>query len=275
MGKRDAIAPHWIKALIAQAFTVVSIDHRLCPQVSLSEGPIQDTRDAYHWCRNTLPALLNTDAGLDVDAKRIVALGWSAGGHLSTMLGLEEPKPRAVLNCYGALYFHDPSYRKPVNKIMSLIPPGPLHFPEAFMNKIYEEPVLTCTENAIIFNPATGAPEIDFSQPRNAWSFGHISRGTWIDAIGITGHEEKVDPALYFDSEFPPTMFLWGAEDEVVPVELARRAYEELRELGVETEIVVAEGFGHAFGAGLVEGTRGHEEFVMKPVEFLAECAWR
>jgi acetyl esterase/lipase len=273
MGKRDTIAPHWIKALTDRDFIVVSIDYRLSPQVSLYDGPIQDTKDAYYWCRTRLPEILKGDAGIEIDPHRIVALGWSAGGHLSMMLGLEKEKPCAVLNCYGPLYFHDPSYRKPVNKIMALIPEGPLEFNEAFMDKVHEEPVLTFTDSTITITPSTGRPEVDFSQPRNAWSFGNISRGTWIKAIGIEGQEGLVDPALHLDHDFPPTCFLWGEKDEVVDVRLARDAHKELKELGVETEIIVAEGFGHAFGAGLTEGTQGYEDFVVRPVEFLRKHA--
>lgn len=271
MGKRDNIAPVWTKALMDRGFVVVSIDYRLVPQVSLLEGPITDARDAYHWCRNDLPTILTKDASLNVDSTQIVALGWSAGGHLAMMLGAEKEKPLAILNCYGPLNFDHLSFSKSVNKIMPLIPAGPLKFDEALMNKVYDEPVLTFTENTIITNPATGKLEIDFSQPRNAWSFGNISRGTWVEAMGIKGQEELVDPARQLSKDFPPTMFLWGEHDEILPAELAEMAYEELKTLGVETEITVAKGFGHAFGAGLVEGTEEHENYVIKPADFLAK----
>lgn len=270
MGKRDAIAPHWINALTDRDFVVVSIDYRLCPQVSLLEGPIQDTRDAYHWCRDCLPDILKSDpdVGVVVDRDRIVALGWSAGGHLSMMLGgLEEEKPRAILNCYGPLFFRDPSYRKPVNKIMPLIPEGALDFDEDFMNKVYDEPVLTSFVG--LATNASGKMQIDFSQPRNAWSFGNISRGTWITAMRIDGHEGLVDPAVHLNKDFPPTCFLFGEEDELVPLRLAKDAYDKLRTCGVDTELIVAKGMGHAFGAGLVEGTEGYEKYVIKPIEFL------
>ncbi|KAF2098488.1 alpha/beta-hydrolase [Rhizodiscina lignyota] len=267
LGKRDTIAPQWIKALTDRDFVVVSIDYRLCPQISLYDGPIQDTRDAYQWCRGRLPDIVKSDVGVELDGNRIVALGWSAGGHLSMMLGLEKEKPCAILNCYGPLFFRDPSYRKPVNQIMSLIPEGPLNFDEDFMNKIHDEPVLTSAGAVKI--DASEKLEIDFSYPRNAWHFGHVSRGTWMKAMGIEGHEEMVDPALRLDKDFPPTFFLWGEEDQVVDVRLAEAAYEKLRASGVDTELVIAKGMGHAFGAGLVEGTEGYEKFVVLPVEFL------
>jgi acetyl esterase/lipase len=279
MGKRTDIASHWIKALTDRDFVVVSIDYRLCPQVSLHEGPVQDTRDAYHWCRKQLPDILKDDIGVELDSSRIVALGWSAGGHLSMMLGHESAKPCAILNCYGPLDFADQAYRQPVTRIMSLIPEGPLHFDENFMQKVYDDKhVLTYTEAAdvITTNSATGKPEIDFSRSRNAWWFGNMSRGTWIEALHLEAKDfPKVDPALNLTADFPPTFFLWGEQDEVCPSHLAQKAHQKLKALGVETEIVLAEGYGHAFGAGLVEGTSEFERFVVKPLEFLASHAHR
>lgn len=267
MGKRDQIAPHWIEELNDRDFVVVTIDYRLCPQITLWDGPIQDTRDAYHWCRDSLPEILKNDAGVDVDGDRIVALGWSAGGHLSMMMGAEEKKPLAILNAYGPMYFKDPCYRKPVHEIMPMLK-GKLSFDEDFMNKVHDEPVQTFTENIIIIN-AEGKPEVDFSQPRNAWHFGNISRGTWLKAMRLEGQEEKFDPALHLSKEFPPTCFLWGEKDDICNVKLAKDACNKLKELGVESELIIAEGLGHAFGAGMVKGTEQYEKLVVKPLEFL------
>ncbi|RFU25556.1 hypothetical protein B7463_g10773, partial [Scytalidium lignicola] len=252
MGKRDNIAPHWIKELTNRDFIVVTIDYRLCPQVSVYDGPIRDTQDAYHWCRDRLPAILI----------------W---GHLSMMLGLEEEKPCAILNGYGPLFLRDPSYRKPAKNIMPMIPEGSLDFDEDLMNKVYDEPVLTYY-NPVVTN-ASGKLEIDFSKPRNAWHFGHLSHGTWIKAVGIEGYEDLVDPALHLDKDFPPTFFLWGEKDELVDVRLAHDAYKKLSRCGVDTELTVADGMGHAFGSSFVEGTEEYEKFVVKPVEFLKKYA--
>lgn len=271
MGKRDQISPHWIEELHDRDFVVVSIDHRMCPQVTLWDGPIQDTRDAYHWCRNKLPEILKTEAGLDIDGSRIVALGWSAGGHLSMMMGGETEKPCAILNCYGPLYFKDPSYRKPVNKIMPGLE-GKLEFDPEFTKKVFDEPVQTFTENIIIIN-AKGQPEINFSEPRNAWHFENIHRGVFMKALGLEGNEDKIDPALLIDKDFPPICFEWGDEDEICDVRLARDAYEKLKGLGVDTELVVAKGYGHAFGPGLVKGTEDYQKLVIEPLDFLKKHA--
>lgn len=75
-----------IEYLVRNGFVVVSVDHRLCPNVSWSEGPRGDTRDAYHWCRTHLPDLLERDFGITVDGSRVVAFGHSSGAHLALLL---------------------------------------------------------------------------------------------------------------------------------------------------------------------------------------------
>lgn len=72
-----------IDYLANSGLVVVSADYRLCPQVSLYEGPIQDAKDAYRWCKEDLPTLLKNDESIDVDSSRIVVFGHSAGGCLA------------------------------------------------------------------------------------------------------------------------------------------------------------------------------------------------
>lgn len=272
MGTR-AIAPHWITELIKRDFVVVSIDYRLCPQISVLDGPIKDTRDAYHWCREQLPAILSRDAGVTVNENRIVALGWSAGGHLSMMLGgNEEKKPCAIMNAYGPLSFQDTPHRP--GKAGKIMPPPmitteqSLDFDDDFMNKIFDEPVVTSA--VPVKMNAEGQPTLDFSQPRAAWHFGHLGRGDWLEVMGLDGKVEGVDPAVYLGKDYPPTFFLWGEDDVLVDVKSAKDACDKLRACGVDSEITIAEGMGHAFGAGLVEGTEEYEKFVVRPIEFLS-----
>jgi acetyl esterase/lipase len=72
-----------IQYLTDSGFVVVSADYRLCPQVSLYEGPIQDAKDAYTWCKKSLPGLLKEEAQIEIDSARVVVLGHSAGACLA------------------------------------------------------------------------------------------------------------------------------------------------------------------------------------------------
>jgi acetyl esterase/lipase len=64
----------------------VLADYRLCPQVTLYEGPIQDARDAFRWTKTTLPDLIRNEVGITLDPSRVVAFGQSSGGTLALHL---------------------------------------------------------------------------------------------------------------------------------------------------------------------------------------------
>lgn len=66
---------------------VVAPAYRLCPQVSLREGPLADARDCLAWARTELAAALRRE-GVPVvaDAERIGVMGHSAGGMLALEL---------------------------------------------------------------------------------------------------------------------------------------------------------------------------------------------
>lgn len=106
---RKAIRPAQTRYLLANGFLPVSIDYRLCPEVSMIEGPIADVCSAYAWAKTRLPALA-APLGLKVDATKVVAVGWSSGGHLAVSLGWTardagmEP-PSAILSFYAPYDF--------------------------------------------------------------------------------------------------------------------------------------------------------------------------
>ncbi len=79
------VSSQQIEDLTAAGFVVVSLDYSLCPQVSLYNGPFQDARDSYYWCKGNLPSLLATE-GVKADATKVVAVGYSAGGTLALSL---------------------------------------------------------------------------------------------------------------------------------------------------------------------------------------------
>lgn len=83
LGSSNMIPKSQIARLIAKGFVVVVPEYRLCPQVCLYDGPIQDAKDVLKWCQEELPALLRKANNVEVDASRIVAMGHSAGGLLA------------------------------------------------------------------------------------------------------------------------------------------------------------------------------------------------
>ncbi|KAF2101891.1 alpha/beta-hydrolase [Rhizodiscina lignyota] len=271
-GRRDLITPSHIKAFVERNFVVVSPDYRLYPNISLYDGPIQDTRDAYHWCRKSLPSIMKEHLGIAVDGDRIVAFGQSAGGHLAMMLGLEKEKPRAILSFYGPLNLRNPFYRQPVKQIITLLAAGVPQFEQSFLDKVYDEPVTTSNETLVL--TASGGfkmpPEIDFAQPRNAWLFSIISNGTWVSEIVPESEVDRLDPICGFSEDFPPTYFIHGEADQVVDVNVVKDAHNKLKAFGVETEMVVVPGQPHAFDNALVAGDGMFENAIIEPINFAA-----
>ena len=86
MGSTAMIPKNQIINLIRMGFVVVAPEYRLCPQVSLYDGPIQDAKEVYHWCQKQLPGLLKEATGIEADSQRIVAWGHSAGGNMALSL---------------------------------------------------------------------------------------------------------------------------------------------------------------------------------------------
>ena len=90
----------------------MSLNHRLCPEVKLAEGPIVDVCDALDWGRNTLSSLTFQCPGLHIDGERVVAVGWSSGGQLAMSLAWTAPQkglrpPEAILAFYCPTDYED------------------------------------------------------------------------------------------------------------------------------------------------------------------------
>jgi acetyl esterase/lipase len=66
---------------------VVSADYRLAPQAKLPEI-IEDVRDFMRWVREKGPELFHADA------TKVIVAGSSAGGYLTMMTGILEPRPK-------------------------------------------------------------------------------------------------------------------------------------------------------------------------------------
>jgi hypothetical protein len=80
-----------IDFLVQKGFVVVTPEYRLCPQVSLYDGPIQDAKDVLVWCQKDLPALMS-EKNIPVNGTKIVSMGHSAGGTLA-LITVHPPSP--------------------------------------------------------------------------------------------------------------------------------------------------------------------------------------
>lgn len=106
---RRAIRPYQTQHLLDNGILPISIDYRLCPEIGIVEGPMEDMRDALTWSRESLPALARAH-GIIVDTEKVIVVGWSTGGHLAmtsawTSINSGVKPPKAILSFYGPTDF--------------------------------------------------------------------------------------------------------------------------------------------------------------------------
>ena len=106
---KRAIRPHQTQLLLDNGYLPVSVDYRLCPEIDLIAGPMTDVRDALDWVRNKLPAIAGA-RGVVMDPTKVIAVGWSTGGHLAmttawTCEEVRQEPPTAILCFYGPTDF--------------------------------------------------------------------------------------------------------------------------------------------------------------------------
>ena len=118
MFSRKDIRPAQTRLLLEKGFLPVSLDHRLCPEVTLSEGPMLDVCDALEWARYRLPHLTLQRSGLHADGERVVVVGWSSGGQLAMSMAWTAPQrglrpPEAILAFYCPTNYEDDCKSQP------------------------------------------------------------------------------------------------------------------------------------------------------------------
>ena len=107
---RKAIRPRQTAHLLRNHVLPISIDYRLCPEINLIDGPIQDVIDAFKWIKDgSLNEAIET-TGVRADVDRVVVVGWSSGGQLAMTMAWTSRKrcidlPVAILSFYGPTDF--------------------------------------------------------------------------------------------------------------------------------------------------------------------------
>lgn len=108
MFSRKDVRPDQTRLLLSLGFLPVSIDHRLCPEISLAKGPMVDVCDALEWARHRLPSINLGNSSLSLDGNRVVVVGWSSGGQLAMSLAWTAPQ-RGLEAPEGILAFYCPT----------------------------------------------------------------------------------------------------------------------------------------------------------------------
>ena len=285
--------------LLKSGFIPVSIDYRLCPEVTLPEGPMTDVADALAWIRNVLPKVRLQRQDVRVDGERVVSVGWSTGGHLAMSLAWNSLSkgvrpPDAILAFYSPTDYEDPFWTRP--NILAMPENGTTNQSSFELDNdiwggLFDRPI--ATYNVPPTKHALGgwlAP----SDPRSRIALYMNMQGRSLNVLlnGMDNSKRKepqapssqqvaaVSPLAQIRSGgyATPTFIIHPRQDDLIPWEQAQRTFEALRVGGVEAELRIVEDVPHLFDVyrgyhanqGAKEAVREGYEFLYKHVRLLS-----
>jgi len=202
IGAKDTQGRPLMNALVDAGWVCVAINYRLSPRAKYPDHLV-DCKLALAWIREHI-----AEYGGDPD--RVVVTGGSAGGHLTTMVGLTANDPR-----------YQPGFEQVDTSVLACVP----------MYGAYD------LEQ--IFSAAPGP----VGRRVGSWM------GSLVIGRGLEDREpyRAASPVYNVAAGAPPFMVVHGSIDNLVPVEQARRLVAELRAVGAEVAYVELEGAPHAF----------------------------
>ncbi|KAI9146901.1 Non-reducing polyketide synthase andM [Paramyrothecium foliicola] len=290
LSRRD-INPAAINALLNNGFLPISIDYRLCPEVTLSEGPMKDVVDALSWIRNVLPTIhFNRD--ISIDANRVVAVGWSTGGHLAMSLGWTTiPQgirpPDAIVGFYCPSDYEDSFWTNP-------------NYPEGVKEGMSFDLAEIIHAQGVKSSPITAYNIETSEQMSGSWlsiSDARSRLALYMNTTGRTLHVLINGLRTDSDQEPPrptvqeiaavsplaqirqanyrtPTFLIHPRLDDLIPWQQAQRTYEALRDQSIDAELRIIEDLPHLFDVSAGFSTNeAAQKAVQEAFDFLARHA--
>lgn len=263
-----------------KGYIFISADYRLChPTTALHQ--IEDAKALFKFIaseefQNALPDSVN------LDTNRIAVTGFSAGAFSARAACIyADPKPAVLMTAFGSagdwLLDHWTVGRPPTT-IAKLVDLG-------------QVPKLLADKTVV----SEDVPTQGFMSNRFALTVRWELDGTFLDnCLGRPGlgaelnklrYEERaaaipedlkpVFVQLFVSASHPPTILVHGTADEVVPDQESVHHHEQLKRLGVKTELILVDGAGH----GLVDlssgfppkSAKGKDEAYKRAAEFIDE----
>jgi acetyl esterase/lipase len=198
-GNRQQLTP-LTQQLAENGFVAVTVSYRLAPAHSFP-AQIEDCKAAVRWLR--------ANAGkYSINPDRIGAIGFSAGGHLSCLLGAADAS--ADLEGKGG----NPEQSSRVQAVVSFF--GPTDFTSKTWNADVEKGILA---------PFLGGT---FDEKKDLY--------------------RKCSPIIYCSKDDPPFLFFHGTKDTLVAIDQSEKMVKQLRSVGVSAELVTLDGEGHGWG---------------------------
>lgn len=261
-----------------KGYIFVSADYRLChPSTALDQ--IEDAKALFRFLggddfQTTLPE------SFTLDTARIAVAGFSAGAYSARAACVyATPKPAVLLASYGTggdwLLDHWTRARPPTSIAR-------------FVN-LNDVPRILA-DKTVVSDDSVGRVTNRFALTVR-WELD----GTFLDGClgrpGLGAELDRVDYAqraaaipddlkpaflqLFVTEDYPPSVFVHGTADEVVPDQESLHHYQQLQQLGVKTELLLVEDGPHGlvdFNSGFPPGpAKGAVEAYDKALEFIAE----
>ena len=275
MLSRKDIRPKQTRILLERGLLPVSIDYRLCPEVSLTEGPIPDACTALNWVRTVLPTFRLQRPDIRPNGKKVVVVGWSTGGTLSMMLPFASPQrgiqpPDAILAFYCPTDYEADFYRQPnYPEDTSGVDQGTYDLLEG----VQEHPITGY--NVPAHQGATGA-WMSLSDPRSRIALHMNWKGQALPVLlnGLPSKKKLPDASAgasttnWLDLPQPsmdrvravspyaqivegnyrvPTFLIHGTRDDLVPWEQSVRTRDALVSRGVRAVVAIVDNAVHLF----------------------------
>ncbi|KAK4184956.1 hypothetical protein QBC35DRAFT_465997 [Podospora australis] len=296
MLSRNDIRPEQTALLLDKGFLPVSIDYRLCPETTLAQGPMADVAKALVWARKTLPSIRLSREDVVADGDKVVAVGWSTGGHLAMSLAWTALE-RGVRPPEAVLAFYCPSDYEDKFWTQLNIPRGSESLLTEALDweKLRKEggvfPAPVTAYNPLAATRAVGGwMTTEDARSRLALQMNHQGKTLSVLVNGIREEEDGDDgdaevPVLREDivtisplaqirgkRYITPTFMIHPRQDDLIPWEQAERTWRALREEGVDAELRILDGVGHLFDVhrGWKENQEA-EGAVLQGYEFLGK----
>ena len=197
-GNRQQMS-HFIEGMARLGYVGVTVEYRLVPAARFP-AQLEDCKAAVRWLRaNAQRYRIRSD--------RIGVVGFSAGGHLASMLGVTGNQ--MAFEGVGG----NPRESSRVQAVVSFF--GPTDFSTRDWPRDLEEQVIA---------PFLG--------------------GSFADKPDLYAN---ASPVNHVDVDAPPFLFFHGTEDKLVPVDQSKRLARKLETVGVPTQMITLDREGHGF----------------------------